>query len=144
MILSLYYYTEITIGFDRISYTFHEDRLIPEVRDEVFIIKQNNQSSELTYDIRIETFFNDADIIIAPLIFEEFSPIFQSISVNFTILPDFEPENEEIFFIVLHNNNPNTTFTDDPPIAPISILDTDSECCITLAMHGLYGWPECM
>ena len=94
------------------------------MQDEVFIIKQNNQSSELTYDIKIETFdlsaFNGTDYI-APLAFEEFSPTFQSIPVNFTILPDFDPEEIEIFTFQLCNNNQDTTFTNNPREATISI-----------------------
>ena len=143
-------YTGITIGFERTYYTFSEERPSPTVRDEVFIIKQNNQTSELTYDIIIESFSGTAlygfnlDFIASVEINENFSPTQQSIPVNFVIVPDDAPEGIEMFTFQLRNNDPDTTFTNDPRETTISIFDTDSECCILRAICGLHGRPQCM
>ena len=128
-----FYYTGITIGFERISYTFSEERQV--VRDEVFIIKQNNQRSELTYDISVESFsgsaLNGIDFIALAEIDEDFSPNQQRIPANFRIIPDDAPEGIEMFTFQLHNNDPDTTFTKNPRETTISIFDTDSgKCCI--------------
>ena len=142
------YYTGITIGFERTSYTFSEERPNPTVRDEVFIIKQDNQTSELTYDITVESFpgiaLNNIDFRAAAEIEEDFSPRQQRIPVNFIIIPDDAPEGIETFSFQLRNNDPDTTFTNNPRETTISIFDTDSECCISRASHGLHGWPQCM
>ena len=144
-----FYYTGITIGFERISYTFSEERPNPTVRDEVFIIKQNNQTSELTYDITIESFpgsaLNGIDFFVQAEIDEDFIPTQQRIPVIFAILRDDAPEGIVMFTFQLRNNDPDTTFTKDPRETTISIFDTDSgECCITQAIRGLHGWPQCM
>ena len=141
----MFYYTGITIGFERISYTFSEEILNPSVRDKVFIIKQNNQTSELTYDITIETFMgtalNNIDFQASTEIVEAFTPRQQRIPVNFRILPDEVPEGIEIFTFQLRNNNPDTTFINDPQETTISIIDTDSKCCtyrqVVVHMAGL-------
>ena len=133
MHLPLSYYTGITVGFERISYTFSEERLSPLVRDEVFIIKQDNQTSELTYDITVESFpgtaLNNIDFVAAIELDEDFIPTQQRIPVNFRIIPDDAPEGIETFSFQLRNNDPDTTFTNDPRETTISIFDTDSECC---------------
>ena len=118
------------------------------MRDEVFIIKQNNQRSELTYDITIESFPGSAlygiDFWAQAEIDEDFSPTQQRIPANFIIIPDDAPEGIEMFTFQLRNNDPDTTFTNDPRETTISIFDTDSECCISRASRGLHGWPQCM
>ena len=118
------------------------------MRDEVFIIKQNNQRSELTYDITIESFsgsaLNEIDYFAAAEIDEDFIPMQQRIPVNFLIMPDDAPEGIEMFTFQLRNNDPDTTFTNDPRETTISIFDTDSECCILRAICGLHDWPQCM
>ena len=148
MYLPPFYYTGITIGFERISYTFSEERPNPSVRDEVFIIKQNSQTSELTYDITVESFpgsaLNFIDFIAQAEIDEDFSPNQQRIPVNFRILPDDAPEGIEMFTFQFRNNDPDTTFTNDPRETTIFIFDTDSECCISRASRGLHDWPQCM
>ena len=135
MHLPLSYYTGITVGFERISYTFSEERLSPTVADEVFIIKQNNQTSELTYDITVESFpgtaLNGIDFIATAELDEDFIPTQQRIPVNFRIIPDDAPEGIETFSFQLRNNDPETTFTNNPRETTISIFDTDSECCIS-------------
>ena len=144
------HYTGITIGFERMFYTFSEERPNPSVRDEVFIIKQNDQTSELTYDITIESFpgfrsaFFNLDYFAAAEIDEDFIPTQQRIPVNFAILPDDAPEGIEMFTFQLRNNDPDTTFTNAPRQTTIFINDTDSECCISRASCGLHDWPQCM
>ena len=144
-----FYYTGITIGFERISYTFSEERSNPSVSNVVFIIKQNNQTSELTYDVTIESFsgsaLNNIDFLAIEEIDEDFSPNQQRFPVNFVIIPDDAPEGIKMFTFQLRNNDPDTIFTKDPRETTISIFDTDSgECCITQAICGLHGWPQCM
>ena len=123
------------------SYTFSEERPNPAVRDEVFIIKQNSQTSELTYDITVESFpgtaLNIIDFIAAAEVDEGFFPTQQRIPVNFVILPDDAPEDIEIFTFQLRNNDPDTTFTNDPRETTISIFDIDGECC----MYTSKSWP---
>ena len=136
------YYLGITIGFERVSYTFSEERLNPSVRDEVFIVKQNDQTSELTYDITIESFTGTAtirDFIAAGETDELFTPDLQRIAVNFQIIPDDLPEGIETFSFQLRNNDPATTFTNDPRETTISIFDTDGEF---QARDGLHGKPQ--
>ena len=148
MYLPPFCYTGITIGFERTTYTFSEERPNPSVRDEVFIIKQNDQTSELTYDITIESFsgsaLNRIDFIALAELDEDFIPTQQRIPVNFRIIPDDAPEGIETFSFQLRNNDPDTTFTNNPRETIISIFDTDSECCISRASRGLHDWPQCM
>ena len=148
MHLPPFYYTGITIGFERISYTISEERLNPTVVNVVFIIKQNNQTSELTYDVTVESFSGSAliniDFRATAQINEHFSPNQQRIAINFVIVPDDAPEGIEMFTFQLRNNDPDTTFTNDPRETTISIFDTDSECCISRASRGLHGLPQCM
>ena len=148
LILSLNYYTGITVGFERISYTFSEERSNLGVQDEVFIIKQNSQTSELTYDITVESFsgtaLNSIDFQAAAEIDEDFTPMFQRIPVNFTIFPDDAPEGIETFTFQLRNSDPYITFTNDPRETTIFIFDIDGECCMYTASHGLHGRPQCM
>ena len=102
----------------------------PSVRDEVFIVKQNDQTSELTYDITIESFTGTAtirDFIAAGETDELFTPDLQRIAVNFQIIPDNLPEGIETFTFQLRNNDPATTFTNNPRETTISIFDTDGE-----------------
>ena len=142
-----FHYTGITIGFERISYTFSEERPNPIVQDEVFVIKQNNQMSELTYDITIESFpgsaLNGIDFLAYAETDEDFVPTQQRIPVNFRIIPDDAPEGIEMFTFQLRNNDPDTIFTKDPRETTIYIFDS-GECCITRAIRGLHGWPQCM
>ena len=118
------------------------------MRDEVFIIKQDNRTSELTYDITVESFPGTAlinlDFIAAAEYDEDFIPTQQRIPINFRIIPDDAPEGIETFSFQLRNNDPDTTFTNAPRETTISIFDTDSECCILRAICGLHGWPQCM
>ena len=112
------------------SYTFSEERLNPVVRNEVFVIKQNNQTSELTYDITINTFngtaLNNSDFQATTEI-DEFTPEQQRVPINFWILPDDVPEAIETFTFRLHNNDPDTSFTIDPLVTTIFIFDNDSK-----------------
>ena len=124
------FYTGITIGFERMFYTFSEERVVQNVQ--VFIIKQNNRTSELTYDITVENFpgsaLNNLDFIATAEYDEVFIPTKQRIPVNFSILPDAVPEEIETFTFQLRNNDPDTTFTNNPRETTISITDTESEC----------------
>ena len=137
------FYTGITIGFERMSYTFSEERPNPSVRDEVFIIKQNNQASELTYNITIQSFMGtalrDSDFRAIAAINEIFTPEQQRVPIHFQILPDDVPEELETFTFRLRNNDLDTPFTIDPQQATIFINDTDSKCCTTQASHGLHA-----
>ena len=118
------------------------------VQDEVFIIKLNSQTSELTYDITVESFpgtaLNIIDFIAAAEIDELFIPTQQRIPVNFSIVPDDAPDGMETFTFQLRNNDPDTTFTNNPRETTIAITDTDGECCMYTASHGLHGRPQCM
>ena len=119
--------------------------------NEVFIIKQNNQLSELSYNITIESFNGTAlmgerlDFRATAEIDETFTSSIQRIPVNFQIIPDSIPEGNETFTFRLRNNDPDTaSFINFPPRATITIFDSDSECCITQASRGRHGRPQCM
>ena len=124
--------TGITIGFEHITYTFSEERAHLIVLDEVFIIKQNNQMSELTYNVTIEFLSGSAiimevcdscDIQTTAENHATFYPRQQRIPVNFKIFSDNVTEAIETFTVQLHNNDSATDFTTDPREATISILD---------------------
>ena len=127
--MALFYYTGITIGFEYETYAFREDRAHLLVQDEVFIIKQNNQMSELTYNITIDFFSGSALICGSCYVqslakhHEVITPIQQRIPVNFRIFPDDVPEGIETFTVQIRNNDPATNFTNYPGEATISIFD---------------------
>ena len=127
--MALFYYTGITIGFEYETYAFREDRAHLLVQDEVFIIKQNNQMSELTYNITIDFFSGSAiicgscDVQSLAKHHEVITPMQQRIPVNFRIFPDDVPEGIETFTVQIRNNDPATNFTNYPGEATISIFD---------------------
>ena len=94
----------------------------------IFIIKQNNQTSELTYDIVISFLSGSAiicNIYSCDILFhneqkESFLPMMQKIPVNFLIIPDDVPEGIETFTAQLRSNDAATI---DPREATISIFD---------------------
>ena len=98
--------------------------------------------SELTYDIIVESFEGTAvfcdssvnsscDVIIGGSINEELPPIIQRIPINFGLFKDDASEEIETFTLEIRNNDPVTTFTNDPRQTTIFISDTDGEYGIT-------------
>ena len=127
---SCMYSTGTTIGFERPEYSFNENQLPPLVTDTIFIIKEDNRTSELTFTIRVlvasGTAVNLQDFVAQAQRTEEFLPTQDRIDVSVLIIDDTIPEGDESFQIEIANAG-DVSFDTSRASTTITILDNEGE-----------------